>query len=160
MTSLGTHIWNVVTKASARLFSLNMLRRAKVAPRDIIKIYCSKIRPVLEYATAVWHPGLTSELNDLIEHVQERALRIASPYSSYEDACKIFNIPTLFERRKSICQKLFKNMQLPEDKLFNLLPPRKENIHDIRNFWFYSTPTCQTNRFKNSFVPYVLYNLQ
>jgi len=33
----------------------------------ILCVYCSVIRSVLEYACAVWHPGLTKKLSQDIE---------------------------------------------------------------------------------------------
>ena len=53
---------------------------------DIVYIYCSVIRSVLEYACPVWHPGLTSKLSKDIERVQKRCFRIIFPQLSYSEA--------------------------------------------------------------------------
>jgi hypothetical protein len=155
-----THIDYIVKRAQTRLYCLNMLRRAKVAAEDIVQIYCSKIRPVLEYASPVWHGGLTQEQSDSVEHIQERAMRIAFPQLEYHDALKAANIPYLYERRISHCKGLFMKMQDPQDKLHRVLPPIRSNVKSTRSNIKYSLPKAHTNRYKNSFLPYVLYNCQ
>ena len=75
------HVDHIIKKAQCRLFSLNMLRRAKVSGKDIMQIFCSKIRPVIEYASPVWHPGLTIEQSDDLEAIQKRACKVAFPSS-------------------------------------------------------------------------------
>ena len=89
------HTEYIVKRAQKRLYCLAMLRRAKVENMDIVGIYCSKVRPILEYSSPVWHAGLTQEQSDLIEHVQERALRIAFPSMTYQDALNTAGIPPL-----------------------------------------------------------------
>ena len=70
----GSHIKHVVSKAQRRIYSLVMLRRANVSPKDLVVIFCSKIRPVIEYAAQIWHPGLTVEQSNDLERIQIRAL--------------------------------------------------------------------------------------
>jgi len=48
----------------------NYLVRAGLPTSDILCVYCSIIRSVLEYACPVWHPGLTKKLSKDIERVQ------------------------------------------------------------------------------------------
>ena len=96
----------------------------------------------------------------MIEHIQERALAIAFPSTEYENALILAGIPSLEDRRTKICQKLFNDMKVPDHKLFKMLPPKMENTHNIRDSKEYPTPTIRTNRFKNTFLPYALFNLQ
>ena len=137
-----------------------MLRRAKVSAKDIVSIFCSKMRPVLEYASPVWHPGLTNEQSNALEHIQERALRLAYPTLDYEDALKAADIPTLSERRDMQCKALLIKMQNPQDKLNRILPPERDNIRNTRSKARCCIPKAHTNRFKNSFLPYVLSRFQ
>ena len=51
--SWDMHMGHILKKAQSRLFALNILRRAKVSGEDIMQIFSSKIRPVLEYASPV-----------------------------------------------------------------------------------------------------------
>ena len=44
------HIDNVTAKAAKRLYLLRDLRRAGVSCNDLVLVYCSAIRSVLEYS--------------------------------------------------------------------------------------------------------------
>ena len=54
-----TYIYN---RANSRLHFPLQLKRAAVSCKDMLRFYIAVIRPVLEYAAAVWHTGLTAEL--------------------------------------------------------------------------------------------------
>lgn len=41
--------------------------------------YTTVIRPVLEYASVVWHHSITAAQTDRLEALQKRAIRIISP---------------------------------------------------------------------------------
>ena len=131
-----------------------------MSPKDIVHIFCAKIRPVLEYACPVWHGGLTDELTQLLEHVQERALRIAYPGVEYLAAMTMAGIPPLYLRRELQCKSFFQRIQDPEDKLHRILPTERSNLKNTRNGTKYPLPDAKTERYKNSFLPYALFNLQ
>ena len=56
--------------------SLSVMVLNEVPQDDMLHFYISIIRPVLEYAVAVWHTGLTADLSDQLEAIQKCALRI------------------------------------------------------------------------------------
>ena len=62
------HINYICSKASRRLFFLNLMRRAGRCPDDIMDVYKSTVRSVLE--SELWHPGLTKEMSDDLDHIQ------------------------------------------------------------------------------------------
>ena len=68
------HCQKMLKKANTRLFFLKQLKRAKVAPSDILGTFLAIVRPVLEYACQVWHPGLSIEQHEELEKIQERAV--------------------------------------------------------------------------------------
>ena len=43
----------VVAKANRRLYALRKLKKCGIAPSDIVTVYCSIVRSVLEYAPCV-----------------------------------------------------------------------------------------------------------
>ena len=156
----GPHVDYIVKKAQRKLFCLNLLRRSKLSSEDIMAIFCSKIHPILEYAAPVWHGGLTKEQTESLEDIQVRACKIATSLKDYETALKELELPSLEERRVSICKSFFEKIQEPTDKLHRILPPKKENLRNTRNGDKFPLPRTRTKRFKNSFLPFVLYNLQ
>ena len=52
--------------------------RAGINSSDVVSVYCSLIRTILEYASPVWHAGLTKTQSDRIEGVQKRCLQLFS----------------------------------------------------------------------------------
>ncbi len=51
--SWNAHVESIVTKAGKRLYVLYQLKRAGVSQSDLLRVYFSVIRPVVEYACPV-----------------------------------------------------------------------------------------------------------
>ena len=77
------HVDNIVKKAGKRIYMLYQLKRAGVNQADLITIYISVVRPVVEYACPVWNTNLPIYLSDNIEMIQKRAVRAIFPGMSY-----------------------------------------------------------------------------
>ena len=114
---------------------------------------------MLEYAPEVWHPGLTKEQSNDIEHIQKRALDITYPDIPYNEALAKTSIQTLAERREKRCQNFFKDIQDPSHKLHYLLPPVRDSTKTISKLK-YNLPQVRTNRLKQSPINYCLFNFQ
>ena len=93
---LGIHVtnnlsWNeridyVLKKANKRLYALHLqVSRSKVPAVDFIAIYCTLVRSILEYGSPVW-ATLPEYLNDVVEGIQKKALRIVFPGLAYSEA--------------------------------------------------------------------------
>lgn len=81
------HVNEVVKKAVSTLYLLRQLKRANVAPVDLLSFFVTCIRPVMEYACQVFHKSLPAYLSDELEKViQRRASRIIYPDLSYAAA--------------------------------------------------------------------------
>ena len=99
------HVDNIVKKAGKRLYMLYQLKRAGITQKDLVSVYVSVVRPVLEYACPVWHTNLPQYLSDSIEVIQKRALKCIFPGLGYAEILRRVNLDTLNVRRDSICQK-------------------------------------------------------
>ena len=95
-----TQVRSAIAKANRML---GLLKRTFVS-REVglwTRLYCSLVRPHLEFAIQVWNPSAEGDIQ-LIESVQKRASRI--PLSlrglSYEERLSVMGITTLRERRK------------------------------------------------------------
>ena len=51
----NNHIAEIIKKANKRIFFVIQLKRAKLPSKDIIRFYCTCIRPVLEYGCEAFH---------------------------------------------------------------------------------------------------------
>ena len=140
-------------KSKQTSFCFKNSKRNGVPLADLRSVYCYFIRPLLEYACPVWHSSLTCTLNNQLEDIQRRALRIIYPQMSYKDSITQFNLPTLYDRRELLCESFYKNATRPDSKLFNLLPEPAPSHYNLRKPRRLPLFKCRTKRFKNSFIP-------
>ena len=154
------HVDNIVKKAGKRIYMLYQLKRAGVNQADLVTIYISVLRPVVEYACPVWHTNLPIYLSDNIEMIQKRAVRAIFPGMSYVDILNHINLSTLKERRDYLCKKYFINMQARSHKVNCLLPKKRLVDYNLRHGNMYPLTVTRTNRFKNSLIPWGLYHWQ
>ena len=85
-----------------------VLRRMKLLKIDkdlILDVYIKEIRSLAEQGVAIWHSGLTQAQSKDLEKIQKVALRIilSNDYKNYEDACNLFDLKTLLQRRIQLC---------------------------------------------------------
>ena len=152
------HVENIVAKAGKRIHMLYCLKRSGVCQSDMHRIYVSVVRPTVEYACQVWHSSLPKFLSDKIELVQSCTMRIIYPGISYSEALTKADLPTLSDRKTKICKSYFTSMESPSHKLHSLLPTPNTSQYGLRNQSKYPTPRARTNRFKNTLVPWCLFN--
>ena len=70
--SWDEHCDYIYSKVNKRLFGLRVLKKSGLRPADLVKVYCSIIRSVLEYTSPVW-AGLPVYLSDLLESIQRKS---------------------------------------------------------------------------------------
>jgi hypothetical protein len=133
---------------------LRRLKRARISAKEIVLFYCTCVRPVLEYASPVFHHSLPHYLSDDIGIIQRRALKIILPDLTYNEALSKSGLYNLNERRETLCDKTFSRIvRDPDHKLHALLPPMtSECQYNLRNKRVFRFPRCKTNRFKNFFI--------
>ena len=74
------------------------LKKCGVPTSDLITVYCSLIRSVIEYASAVF-ANLPKYLSDALEGIQKRALRIILPNLHYDNALILSGLLSLEDLR-------------------------------------------------------------
>ena len=148
--SWGVHCGCVVKKANRRLFALRQLKKCGVPADDIVVIYCSLIRSVIEYASVVY-ANLPGYLSNALESIQKRALAIIWPGLPYRVALEKAGIATLSDRRVEACGKFIR--RIPESNpLYPLIHQRvvqssgRYNLRSNRSSYPVAT---RTDRFKN-----------
>jgi len=131
----------------------------------VLHFYISIIRPVLEYAVAIWHTGLTAYLSDQLEAVQRCALRIifggcSFTNQSYEYFIYTLDISPLSARRDDLVMRFFHTLLDPASCLYHLIPNKRDNfeISKLRKPAVYEVPFARTNKFRNSLISYALNN--
>ena len=154
--SWSEHVDYMLRKVAKRMYCIHYLVRARVKDTDVLTIYCSVIRTVLEYACPVWHPGLTQKQSDEIEKIQKRCLKLIYPNLSYNQALATSGLTKLQERRETITRELFNEIKDHRHVLHSILPMRDPNSLRSRNPYQYLIPITKPTRFGRAFVPYCI----
>jgi hypothetical protein len=145
----------LVKKANARMEILRRLANFSAPIKDMVQIYITYIRSILEQSCVIWHNSITEEDNMKLERVQKNACRniLKEKYESYENSLRVLSIDTLFERRKKLFLA-FGRKCLKLDQTKDLFP-LNENLDTIklRTRGKYKITETNTERFKNSTVP-------
>ena len=96
----------VTSKVNSRLFFLSQLKLTPVIRSELVLFYSTCIRPVMEYACAVYTSNLLQCLSLQLERCQNRAMRILFPdiwaHKTYTNfAFKRFGkeFPSIFTKR-------------------------------------------------------------
>ncbi len=58
-----------------------------------------------EYGCPVWSIGLAQGQSKILESIQKRAFEIIPPKQPYLEGCEALQIPTLKDRRDSLCKQ-------------------------------------------------------
>ena len=153
-----SHVKFILAKASRRIFVITKLLRSGMSTADILIVYSSIVRSVLEYASPVWHCGLTQTQSFDIEKVQRRCFKIIFPTLSYKEALKISDFEPLSVRRERAARELFVQVKHPLHILNSLLK-LKEKFDDgviTRDTYPFVIPRSKTNRLAKSLITYGL----
>ena len=152
--------WNLqvtamVKKANSKLHFLRRLRRSGVTGPDMVTIFTGYVRPSLEYACPVWNGNLTEAMSHQIERVQKRACRIilGRAYTGYQDALQTLSLPTLQDRRRSLCRDFA--LSLLKSPFRSWLPPTTAQVsgRSSRHGALLQIPTAKTERYRMSPIP-------
>ena len=140
------HIETITKRASKQLFFLKQLRRSGLSQSYLRLFYVTKIRPGLEYGASVQVTSLTDHISRMLEAIQKRAFRIVYGRHEYETFIELAFIPTLKERRMSLCNKTsFSKIE--------------QTSHPLHNILLSSQKTRSTrSQKKTSFINYCLFN--
>ena len=104
--NVSLHVQKLCEKFRARLWSLRHLKRSDLKPGDLLFVYLSVLRPVLDFASPTYHSILTVTQTEILESLQRKALRIIYNNLSYSEALAVANIKTLNERRLELLNPL------------------------------------------------------
>ena len=153
-----SHVAYIISKASKRIYVISLLSRIKMSVVDLIGIYCSIVRSALEYASPVWHGGLSKAQSCDIERVQKRCLRIIFPLLSYKEALRISGLERLSARREKASYDLFVQIKHPSHPLNNLITPKGKPVDRVstRDSYPFLVPRAKTNRMSKSLIVYGL----
>ena len=80
---------------------LRHLKRHGLNQSELVQVYMSILRSVIEFCSVVYGPQLTAEQEDQIEKLQAQALKVIYGFDkSYRAVLELSGLPTLRDRRK------------------------------------------------------------
>ena len=72
--------------------------------KDLVQIYITYIRSILEPSCVIWHSTLTKDDSDYLERVQKNSLWyiLKEKYINYKNSLKVLHLETLYQRGKKL----------------------------------------------------------
>jgi hypothetical protein len=146
---------SIVKRGNTRMIILQRLYNFDLPVDDMIEIYVSFIRSLLEYLCVVWHSSITMEESNAIERVQKTALKmiLRDNYLDYQSALDLTGLSTLSERRKQLSLN-FARKCLKSEESADLFPLNVKSVNTRPHEKYYVTP-ARTARLANSAIPYL-----
>ena len=150
-------VGEMISKSRQRLHLLGRLKKFGMSRDDMLAVYMSYVRPVIEYAAPVWHPGLTANNRAAIESIQKRATRIVlgSDYTDYPNALQFLDMESAYERRNHLCNQFAVTCQKSDRYAVWFEENDAGTNMRLRSQRKYLEPRCKTNRRFNSPIPYL-----
>ena len=115
-----------------------------------------KIRSILEFASPVFHSGLTKEQSTKTELVKKITLAVifGKDYVSYESAMSKLNLERLDTRRTLICLRFAQ--KCTESTRQSLMFPKNTRLRtNMRHPKLFQEHSCSTSRYHHSSIPYM-----
>ena len=144
------HCEYIIKKANRRLYALRKLKKSGVSSSDIVVVYCTVIRTMIEYASVVF-ANLSQTLSKDLERVQKRAMSIIYPSHSYMDALSFAGIQTLCVCREEACNKFVANIKAsnPLYPFIHKQLPTLNHDYSLRSATTERQPIIRTERFES-----------
>ena len=155
--SWQTQVDYMCKRAFARVWMIRRLKPLGATNDELMEVYRTQIRCLLEFAVAVWNSGLTKAQINQIERVQKCVLAVIldSEYLSYNHALEVMSTDTLSDRRHNLCFKFAVKAQKHE-KFSNWFSPYDHLGMDTRSKKDALKPVqARTNRFAKSPIAYL-----
>ena len=112
----------------------------------LVTVYCSMLRPVLEYCSVVYHTLITREESERIERLQRLSLKIIFGFGeSYENLLGRAGITSLWDRREEAFLKFARNLS-QHSRYSESWLPKKEATRSLRKEKKYEEFYARTER--------------
>ena len=172
----------ICKKVNSMFFKLFKLKSFGATRHDLVNLWTTILRPCTEYASPVWHPGLTIKDSQKLERLQKTALaiilgrqyinfkphfKVGNNHVPYDEALMFLGLETLKQRRENLITKFAKDL-LKSSTHRSMLPKEKEPLNTRQRFHIPDVPSRPkkeiivlkdtkpgTTRFENSPIPYM-----
>ena len=152
-----SHINHMSEKAFKRMWILRRLKLLGASCVDLLKVYTTQIRCIVEFAVAAWNGSITKAQISQLERIQKCALGIilGKEYVDYEAALNLVDLESLAVRRKSLCLK-FAKKAANHPKFKHWFCKSQEKVVNTRSVQLKYVPvTSRTQRYEKSPLSYL-----
>ena len=126
------HVKYIIKTVRSRYWTRRNLKANGFTNDELVQVFKTILRPVVEYACPVYHLSLTDEQDEGIERLQDHALKcIYGTELSARRLRGIAGLPTLRERREEIVKKFAH--KCTNDPAFDHWFPRRVVSRNTRN---------------------------
>lgn len=142
------HVMHILSQCAQRMYLLKLLRHQGLSPAHLSSVCYSIIVSRIVYALPAWGGFLTVDLAAKINAMFKRLKRCG-----YLDC--ILTVDKLIDIAD---RQLFRKMQFSSHCLNFMLPDERTSTNLRKRGHCYQLPTCNTDLFKKSFLPRVMYS--
>ena len=148
--SPGEHVKSLRQKYGARSWTIRHLKQAHIKPPTLVRVYCSLIRPAIEYPVSAYHSLLTQEDSEALERLQRMALKnIYGIKVPYQKCLELSGLQRLDGRRSE--QLLAFAQRAQENSRFSHWFTRKEaSVYGLRKEKKFVEEFASRDRLKNA----------
>ena len=146
---ISDQVESLCKRFRTRNWALRDLRKSSFTEADLLTVYKSTIRPVIEYSSVIYHPQLTSEQTHYIEKQQTLALKnIYGNEYSQRRLLELSGLPTLEQRRQDACLRFAQKVSV--NPRFTHHFKKRRAGRRARHTKLFVEQNARTNRRKNS----------
>ena len=124
---------NLISKVNKRMVFLRKILNFGANQKEMVHLWITYCRSVLEQSAVVWQGGLTNKNRKDLERTQKSftKLILKNKFTTYEQALISLNLSTLETRRDQLCLRFARNYRKSEKT--KLIFPHKKNTHITMN---------------------------
>ena len=148
---------NLISRVNKRMVFLQKILSFGANQREMVHLWITYCRSVLEQSAVVWQGGLTSKNRRDLERTQKSftKLILKNRFTTYEQALISLNLSTLDSRRDQLSLKFALNCRKNE-KTRHIFPlNKKTHNYEVRKISKYMVQKSNTERLRKSPVIYM-----
>ena len=162
------NVQHICDKVNRKLYILSKLKKFGLKTEELIVVWKTILRPLTEYATPLWHSGLTEGESYMLETLQKKALgiilgviyvdnrrlyKIENKNINYQGALEKLDLVQLSVRRELLTKK-FAVQSVHNERHKGMFPLNMCNVN-TRNREMFDVIAYTKDRTINSAIPYM-----
>ena len=149
--NVHVHLGKMLTKFKSRLWTLRHLQKSGMTQNDLLIVYRTVLRPVLDFAVPAYHTLMTATEREEVEKLQRRALKIVFGIEgTYKEHLEKARLDTLEDRREDIFKKFAIASEKNERYSEEWFPKKEAGRYNLREKNRYIEYPIKTERMRKN----------